>query len=433
MNPDTNPALANDAMEILSQIPFPGAISPPAPAAPDAAPGQPAAPAVPAPATPPPSAPVPPAPPAPQPQVPGFDFSALGSRFDSGARVPAPEAIEAPEALPADQQGKIDPTKAGHAFATLRAENARLKRELIPGLETKAAEAEARAKAAEEKAAALLEENTKAKTRVTELDEQVGRLSLTESQAFKAKYGSREAGIRGKLEKALTEYGRFDPARAQAKAAELLDAASKGPDALSRSVEDLHPAIAGAAMFAAQEFAALEQERTLEISEWRQTVAANGVESAKAEVVRGAEERRRLAGTALDQMRASGAMVYVIDDADPEAPAKAAALEAAFHGFMQQASPEKLAAAAAEGYVAPVLYAKINEQAQMINELQSMLAGFRYAAGIPVGVTPSVTPPPAPVAPLPNVVPAEAADDPMVFARASLTGLAQRQGLSSPR
>ena len=435
MQPVSPPELQSDAMSILSAIPFPGQTPPPseAPAAPQ--PPAPAAPQPPAPA-----APQPPAPAAPQLSVPpaelprGVDFAGLGARFEEGgtARVPPAERIEAPEALPADAQGKIDPTKAGHAFAGLRAENNRFKKEVIPGLEAKLAEADARVKAAEDKAAALLEEHTRAKTRNTELEEQVGRLSLTESQAFKAKYGAREAGIRGKLEKALADYGRFDPARAQAKAAELLDAASQGPDALARSIEDLHPAIAGAAMFAAQEFAAMNQERNLEVSEWRQSLAATGVEDAKAAVVRTAEERRRLASGALTQMRDSGALVYAVDDADPEAATKIAALETAFHGFMQRASPEALANAAAEGFVAPVLYAKINEQAQMINELQSMLTGLRYAAGIPVGVAPMAPLPAAPATPMPNVVPAESADDPMAFARGQLTALAHQQGLASP-
>ena len=407
-NPQTD---RSDAMELLGKIPIPGAASqglPPVPPAP-----QPPAP--------------PPSPSAPQPAAPAKipDYKSLGNRYNGAAEpVQPPVSVDTvPETPPVDPAtGKPD-VKTGHAFAELRAGMRRYEKEIVPGLEAKAKAAEDKALAAEAKAAALLAEKEKVEREKGELSEKVGRLSLTESQAFREKYGAREAKVKSTLAQTLVKFARVEPANAEAAAAKFLSVGAD-PKALDEATGELHPAVAGAVLLAAQEWAAIGEERNQEIANWRQSALANGVTEAREEVIRSAEERRRLALSALDFVKKAGNPVFADDGSDPEAAGRLAEIEDAFQGWMQSASDDELSKAAAEGFVAPFLYRHIADLEGEVAQLRAHIQGYRHAAGIPVSPSaPAVSAPPPPKPAEGGAVPVDRSDDPMSWLRDKAAGL----------
>ena len=370
--------------------------------APAPAPAQPVQPAQPAAAVPAPA-------PAPAPAKPAVDPSALAGRYGKKDPAAAPERPPSVDTLP---ETPPEGDKAGHTWAALRSAAKRFEKEIVPALERdKAAEAAAR-KEAEDKVAAILAEKERLAQEKDQLLEKVGQLSLTESPKFKEKYGTREAEIRAKLAKTLAQTQRAEPGQADALAGKLLALASD-PAALAQALDDLHPRAVGAVDFAVQEWAALDQERRQELADWRQTGLASGIEASREAVIQSAEERRRLSESAIGFARRAGNPVLTADAADPESAARVAEIESAFHGFMQSASQDQLSQAAAEGFVAPFLYARITEQDGEIASLQEQLRSFRDARRPPSSVWTQAAPqPPAPPAASAASRPAVDPDDP---------------------
>ena len=387
---------AQDALGLVTQMiermPLPGQPPAEAPAA-DTPPAPPAA--APTPPAPPAAAPTPPAAPPPP-----ATAATLADRFSKPAETPAP-AADIPEEPPVGSDGKPDP-RAAHAYAALRSENNKFKREVVPTLE-------ARAKTAEEKAAAILAENMKLKQDLEAREEKIGMLSITESQQFRQKYDARESGIRNDLAESLVKFAHIPAEQAQEKADALLKFADK-PQQLESVTADMHPAVAGATILAAQAYARLDQERKLEIANWRQTAAASGITQAREDVVRSAEERMQMAADALEFAKRSGNPELNPDPQDEQAVANAAELETAFQGWVQTASQDALIKASAEGFAAPLLYARIADQSSKIAALSAELNAFKTAGRVPMvpwNMSPAA-PSRAPAAPPPNVAPASA-------------------------
>lgn len=375
-----------------------------------------------------PQAPQPAQPPAQPPARPPVDLSKIADRFSKLPEAPAPAAPASvdtiPEAPAVGPDGKPD-AKAAHAYAQLRSTAKRYEKEIVPALEqAKAAETVAR-QAAEAKVTAILAEKEKLEADKQGLIEKVGRLSLVESPQFQEKYGVRESAIRSKLAAALSSIQRVEPAQAEAMASRLLKASSD-PETLGQLIADFHPRAAGAVEFAAQEFAALDQERGQELSNWRQSGLASGVQEAREAVIRSAEDRRKMAVDALEFARAAGNPFMAFDPADAEAATQAAGLGDAFQGFVQTASEEQLVKAAAEGFTAPLLYAQIEQQRTEIEALQSQIQSFRGAFRVPASSFLPSLQPQAPQPAAPAAKSAVDADDPELLLRRRLEGMIPR-------
>lgn len=371
----------------------------------------------------------PPPPVAQPPQRPQLDLTKIADRFSKPAEAAAPAAPPAsidalPETPAVGPDGKPD-AKSAHAYAQLRSTAKRYEKEIVPALEqAKAAEAAAR-KVAEDKVAVILAEKEKLEAEKVGLVEQVGRLSLVESPQFQEKYGSRETAIRDKLATALSSIQRVEPAQAEAMAARLLRMSSD-PEALGQMIADFHPRAAGAVEFAAQEFAALDQERGQELANWRQSGLASGVQEAREAVIRSAEDRRKMATDALEFARGAGNPFLNHDPMDTEAAAQTTSLSDAFQGFVQTASEDQLVKAAAEGFTAPLLYEQIERQRTEIEALQAQVQSFRGAYRVPASsFLPSWAPPPVQPA-SPAATPAVDSDDAELLLRNRLTSMIPR-------
>jgi hypothetical protein len=320
-----------------------------------------------------------------------------------------PHAEDPPEQLSVDSTGRPD-SRAAHAYATLRSENSKFKRDVIPALEA--------AKAAAEKQVAELAETKKQLEAEREsLSEKVGQLSITESHEFKEKYDGRASAIHSKLAKALVKYAKITEEQSGGLASGLLEIAGD-PEVLAQKTEDMHPAVAGAAILAAQEWSQLDEERKQEVANWRQTGLANVVSGAREAVVKSAEERQRMAEDALTFTRNSGNPLFNPDTANPESVQRAADIAEAFRGFARSASQEDLMKAAADGFAAPLVYEELASERARADELDRQLQGFRRASGVPVVPWARSAAPVAPPVQPSNVAPAQSGDDdPTTFAK----------------
>ncbi len=346
------------------------------------------------------------------------DPAVLASRFtnpQSAVAPPTPAATTVPEPAPDPAQfvtadGK--PDKQAHAFAKLRYENKQFEQQVVEN-RRKAEEAHAEKARLAAENATIVEAKTTIERERDELRERIGKISLAESPQFQEKYGLKAAELETKLAKALVKFaGITDITQATEKARDMLRA---NPDRLQGLVDNMHPSVQGMAMLAASEFAALDEERQQELSNWRQTSAALGVQEARAGVVRSIEDRRRMADAALAAAVTVGNPVFTAPD--PEAKAVGDKVAEAFRGFAQTATEEQLMHAAAEGFAAPVLYQTIEDQAAKIAELTSRIAAFDRARSVPLYPFQAPPAPPPAAAPAPsNVVPADQSD-PLQFAR----------------
>lgn len=385
----------------LVQAPQEPAAPAEAPAAPAAVPDAPAAPAaVPeAPAAPAESTPAWPPPPSPPPKP--FDATAIAARFTGAAPAPAPDP--APDTVPDPGIPDAPPSVPGKppsqaelfTWAKLRTEATSFHRQATEALSAaEAAKAESK-RLAEEKAQ-VAAEKLEADRKIIELTEKIGKLSLAESPEFKAKYDLKRAELSGELSAALVKFAKIPPDQADGESARILSA---DPSALPDLVADLNPAVGGMIMAIANRAGGIDAARERELSNWRESSAANGYEEARRSVVETAETRSLFADKAIALAKSYGNPVYTA--ADPEAKAQAAALEQAFRGFAQTATEEQLVAAAAEGFSSSQLYDAFNALAAENEQLRNQIAGRVRASLPPMFASPPYTreaasPPPQP-------------------------------------
>lgn len=304
----------------------------------------------------------------------------------------APEPADEPEPDPS-QFVRADgtPDKAAHAYAKLRHDAKRFEREASEARAQLATLEQEKEALAQEKAM-LADEKMKLEQERDQLSGDLGRVSLAESPAFRQKYEGKAGEIVGRLTRTLTKYAGMSPEEARKTA---LEWARTPAEDLQDHLDDLHPSVAGAVLNAATELAELDEQRSQELKEWRTTAAAMGVAEARQSVIRSAEDRRRIADSAIEAAIRVGSPVYTADG--DEGKRRSAEIADAFRGFMQTATDEQMAHAAAEGYTAPLLYEAMDAQLARIRELESELQSYRHASRVPL--FPSMAPTPAPVAP----------------------------------
>lgn len=393
----------------------PQVAQPPAPAAPP----QPPAPA-PAPVVQPP-APAPAPAPAAQPPPPPPPPQSLADRY-SGQK-PVQQDTPIPD-IPQEQQIQLpqddsDRSGIGHAFAASRAE-ARQYRQLAEQLKQRleAAAAE-KAKFLEEKAAfekQLLDGETRAK----DLEDQIGKLDLERSPAFREKYDRPVLEIRDQLAQEFERNG-IKPEDAATLANDVLNANSM--DDVPVLLAQLPNAVQGMAIYKWQEATGLFNQRDQALNEWRQTQTGLEQVTGKETAVMTAQRRQELCNTGFD--RVSKVVTFWND---PAFDKYRQAQEANVKAWYSQASDDQLAAAAVEGaLVAPFAYAQIEALQNLVSELQGRLQGHARLASPPVApYFPGSQPPPPPPPPPKQEKPQDA--NPLEAAERLVSGTAAKYG-----
>ena len=358
-----------------------------------------------------------PQPPAPQPPAP----LTLADRY-SGQK-PAQQDTPIPD-IPQEQQIQLpqddnDRSGIGHAFAASRAE-ARQYRQLAEQLKQRleAAAAE-KAKFLEEKAAfekQLLDGQTRAK----DLEDQIGKLDLERSPAFREKYDRPVLEIRDQLAQEFERNG-IKPEDAAALANDVLNANSM--DDVPVLLAQLPNAVQGMAIYKWQEATGLFNQRDQALNEWRQTQTGLEQVTGKETAVMTAQRRQELCNTGFD--RVSKVVTFWND---PAFDKYRQAQEANVKAWYSQASDDQLAAAAVEGaLVAPFAYAQIEALQNLVAELQGRLQGHARLASPPVAPYFSGSQPPPPPPPPPKQEKPQDAN-PLEAAERLVSGTAAKYG-----
>lgn len=382
-------------------------VQPPMQPMPQAAPQQPQAQPAPQPA--------PEPPPAQQPQV------SLADRYSGAAQAPADAPIPdiPPEQTIQLPQDGNDRSGVGHAFAASRAE-ARQYRQLAEQLKQRleAATAE-KTKFIEEKTAfekQLLDEQTRTK----DLENQIGKLDLSKSSAFKEKYDRPIWDLRQQLAGDLAANGASnDDAAKLADAVIVAESSDEIVDMLSR----FPSAVQGMAIYKWQEANSLYQQRDVALDEWRQTQAGLDQVATKETAVMSAQRRQELCDTGFDRV------AKVVNFwSDPAFDKYKQAQEANVKAWYSQASDDQLAAAAIEGaLVAPFAYSQIEALQNRVAELEGVLQGHTRLVSPPVAPYYSGVPTPPPPPPPPKRDP-DATPTPLSAAEQLVSGTAAKYG-----
>ena len=300
---------------------------------------------------------------------------------------PAPRAAE--EAAIADPLSEAEAAaaeasvrgdvKTGHAFAKLRASEreARVKfaelkakydEALKSGTITGAEKAEF-AKAVEERDAVI-----------KQLEEQVGRVNLEASPAFREKYDGKIARIGSRLTDSLVQFAKVEQDKAASVARALLSAS---PEQLDAQLAGLQPSVAGIVMGAWQEARELMTAKGAALAEWRKVALAEEHERARMQTEGDIRKRKEVAQAAVDGAAEAGCFVYR-DLGTPETREAAGKFRDAFAGFVQTADHAALVRKAADGFAAPVLYNIIDRQKARIQELEAAIGNRNEVSTLPI-------------------------------------------------
>jgi hypothetical protein len=129
--------------------------------------------------------------------------------------------------------------------------------------------------------------------------------------------------------------------------------------------------------------------------------------------------------------RAAGNPLFTTSDA--AGVQQAQELETAFQGFMQIATPEQLARAAAEGFGAPLLYQTIGEQQERIVALEAQVRAYTQARNVPMFPSfPAAPVTPVPAAPQAPAEPMTASEVAQRAAAGALSALEQGRRAAQP-
>lgn len=373
----------------------------PAPAQPAPAQAQPANPPVPAPAQPAnPQVPPPAPPPAVQPQV------------DITARYTDPKSPDAPAVIPdipKEQNIQLpenSPESVGRAFAASRAE-ARQYRQLAESLRQQLTDMEARRGEVDKQYADLNSELAKERERVKGLEDELGRLDLTRSTEFQAKFDKPLQEIEGQVYQTLLSNG-YDQNNAASAARQVVMAQSL--DDLGELMQGLPDVVRGQLAYKFSEADKLWAARQQALDEWQTTSAGLEAASTRDRAAEAAHRRAELASGAMERLATTVAPMVWNDPAFAE---YRSANEAKAKAWLGQAPEPQVAAAALEGMlVAPFAYKLVEGLTAEVLKLRSALDA-RHRAESPT-VAPYYVSPPVPPAPARPAIPTTPLGNPVV-------------------
>jgi len=416
----------NAAAPVIPPSPEPRAFTPgvvpanidpsnPPPLAPPVAPAAPVAPV--APVAPPPLAPVAPAAPRMSPADVANRFKPVDENASPDITVPdfsTADLEDIPSELPTGPDVK---EKTGFAFATLR-NKVKAAKELMGQAKTTIESFQTQAATFEAEKTTLVSTSEEQVTKIAELTDRIGKLSLAESPDFQKKYDVQISGLEQKLVQTIAQYTPLEGDGALQEAKRLL---LMSPEDLVNATEDYNPLVSATANLIGSDLARIREAKDQELANWKQSSLANQIQGARQDVVAITEQRGEFAKLGLEAAIANGSPVYTSND--PEAQTFVRQLKDAFVGFAKSATEPDIIAAAAEGFSAPFLIEALNERDATIIQLQEQL-GLRRNAALPqMHAAPPSVAPPLPQAAQPGVVLATSGVSATEMAKGSTAGL----------
>lgn len=374
--------------------PDPTTVTTPAPAAPAPTVATPAsaapAPAAPAPTVTPPAQ-TPPAAPAPS-SAADLNLSDRYAKPDPNAQPEVPTL----EPVPDQQDIRLPENTAenvGHAFAMARAETKKF-RDLAEQYRQQVEQVKADYANYAQRETAITEKLTAAENRSRDLEEQIGKLDLERSPAFRSKFDEPIAQKQASLASDLVGCGVPQP-EADQLAEQIITA--KDHQSVQELVATLSPQAQGVAFIRFNEADALFAQRENALNEWRQTTAGLEQVATREGIVSDAQHRNEMSTLGLERV---ASVVPQNIWTDPEFVAYRDQVVEKVKAWYGQAPEDQIASAAIEGaLVAPYAYQVIQQLGETIVKLRTQLDAKSRISSPPVSpFFHSQTPPPTPPA-----------------------------------
>lgn len=287
-----------------------------------------------------------------------------------------------------------------HAWATMRAQ-ANQNRKLAEEYRMKYNQMVEASKKYQEEKSAFGQQLNERDSKIKALEDEIGRVDLTRSTAFREKYDVPIQQVHDKVVEMLRANG-YEANSADQFARQILGAAREElPDLL----KELPAYVQGMAMIEADKAAGLLSARGAALTEWRSTAEGLAAVEQRGNALISAQHVDKMVTAAQEVIRAMplSEMPPAYQVTDPEFVADRTAQEQKFRAWVQQAPEEQKYAAMLEGFMAPKTYEMLAQTMRENQQLRAALqARSRFAsppvAGGPV-VPPVFTPPPPTPAP----------------------------------
>jgi len=335
--------------------------------------------------------------------------------------VPPADPLSDLQPLPAlaPEQQVVDPQFANdqqnHAWAALRAQS-KANRRAAEEAQRKFNELVESTKGFQAEKAEFANQLNAKDQRITELEDEIGKMDLARSPAFREKYDAKLDASHAQIAAVLERNGvgkeeAFNLAR---------DIIVADPKDLPNMVGNLPTYAQGEVMVYAGQAGQVFAERQRELEDWRNAQAGLEAAGQRESGVRTAQHVQEAAGRAIDAYRSltpeTGlAPAYRVTDA--QFSAERDAREQQFRQWVGRASEQDRYMAMLEGFMAPKTYEMLDQVMRENIELKRQLQLRGRVSAPPVSPSPYSPPPPPPPPPPPSAQ--ETVDG---FARADASG-----------
>ena len=241
--------------------------------------------------------------------------------------------------------------------------------------------------------------------RITELENELGRMDLTRSPAFQQKYDAPIQSLCAEIAQTLEANGRSKE-DANALAREVLSVDRSQVPGL---IAQLPTHVQGVIMVKAEQADQLFAARDSALADWRSSAEGLAAVQERGDSLIAAQHSDKMAEAALGIIRSmppeSKPPAYQV--VDPAFAADRDAQEHKFRAWVQQAPEEQKYAAMLEGFMAPKTYEMLNQVMLENRQLRQVLASRGRLAAPPVAAAPAYVPPVVQAPPKPPTVQAD--------------------------
>jgi len=343
---------------------------------------------------------VPPQPPTPPPPAPApIDFSQRYS--GQNPEDPTAQLAEAP-ALPPEQQVTQPQNlneQQNHAWAAIRAQS-NANRRAAEEYRTKYNQVVELSKKFQDEKAGFAQQLAAKDAEIAKLQDDIGRVDLTRSQAFRDKYDAPIQQVHAEMVTQLKHAG-YSEEDADSLSRQVM---STPREQLPDLLKDLPAHMQGILMVKAEAADGLLTARDQAIEDWRTSAEGLAAVQERGAGILTAQHVDKMVQRATEIVHAMplSTMPPAYQVTDPVFAADRTAKEQAFRSWVLNAPEEQKYAAMLEGFMAPKTYEMLEQTMRENQQLRSVLMARGRLSAPPVAPAPSVPPAPAPApAPVP--------------------------------
>ena len=233
--------------------------------------------------------------------------------------------------------------------------------------------------------------------RITELEDEIGRMDLTRSSAFQEKYDRPIQAVCADIARTLEDNGQ-SPEAAMSLAREVLTVEKAQIPSL---IASLPTHVQGIIMVNAEKADQMYAARDQALADWRTSAEGLAAVQERGNSLVAAQHMDKMAEAAVGIIRSMPSDVRppAYQVVDPAFAADRDAQERKFRSWVSQAPEEQKYAAMLEGFMAPKTYEMLEHVMAENAQLRQIVASRGRLAAPPVASAPGYTPPPPPPPP----------------------------------